>query len=318
MQIPPWLDVSPSQFVQAREAGVRAGQENAQLGQQGDLERARLAQERDLEGARISQQGQMEGARLAQSAAEAAQQLGLAKQRLEAQQKQTAMEFQAGQETAKQNFMLRQTQDAVANAYKQAQIGLGQQRIDQTAKKVQQDTAEKAQALADRQNYSMAVAGGMTPAEALAKYPRAWTPALAQATARPGPEKTVTERFEKADEIPAVPGSPAYSRSLLNPKSWFGDKNVAAVPDVPAVPAHPAYSVTQKIPIRASLADAFHAAAPGAPAPTPAAGGPAPAAPSSPGLPKQGDVINGYVFKGGDPADQKNWMEAPSQPSPVQ
>lgn len=33
----------------------------------------------------------------------------------------------------------------------------------------------------------------------------------------------------------------------------------------------------------------------------------APPANASPGIPKSGDVVDGYRFKGGDPADQKNW-----------
>jgi hypothetical protein len=46
------------------------------------------------------------------------------------------MEFQAKQETSKQDFLLKQTQDSVLNAYRQAQIGLGQQRIDETGQQI--------------------------------------------------------------------------------------------------------------------------------------------------------------------------------------
>jgi hypothetical protein len=297
MQIPPWLDVSPSQFVQAREAGVRAGQENAQLGQQGDLERARLAQERDLEGARISQQGQMEGARLAQSAAEAAQQLGLAKQRLEAQQKQTAMEFQAGQETAKQNFMLRQTQDAVANAYKQAQIGLGNQKLDLAGQKLKLDVqtvaAKTATATSKPDPIAMKQFDTVEAAylNAVKEYQKAKASTDPNVQSTAGDLARIAKNYsDRADKLAA---------SMQGPKTPAAAFNAATATGTTPGPQ----------PASAAL---------GAPAPTPAAGGPAPAAPSSPGLPKQGDVINGYVFKGGDPADQKNWMEAPSQPSPVQ
>jgi hypothetical protein len=321
MNLPPWLDVSPNQFVQAAEAGTRAGLERSQLVQQGDLERARMKQQGQLEGARISQQAQqagmqasLEGTRIAQSAAQAAQQLGLERQKLAFQQQQTAMEFQVSEETSKQNFMVKQTQDAVNNAYRQAQIGLGQQRIDQTAQKVKQDLAEKAQALADRQSYAMAVAGGMTPAEALAKYPSAWTPALAQATAKPGPEQTVTEHFKEVEgkDADVTPGG---TRSFLNPMRYLAGKDYPAVTNAPAVEGHPAYSVTQKVPVGTSPTDAFRAAQP---SPASGATAPAPSGPSAPGLPKQGDIVNGYVFKGGDPADQKNWIEAPPEPAPIQ
>jgi hypothetical protein len=333
MTIPSWLDVSPSSFAQAREAGTRTGiasaqssqqatAEAAQRGQQNRQEGARLDQQGQLEGARIglegqqiAQQGALESARIIQSAAQAAQQLAFEKQKLQAQQQQTAMEFQVGEETSKQNFMVKQTQDAVNNAYRQAQIGLGQQRIDQTAQKVKQDLAEKAQALADRQSYAMAVAGGMTPAEALAKYPSAWTPALAQATAKPGPEQTVTEHFKEVEgkDADVTPGG---TRSFLNPMRYLKGADFPAVTNAPAVAGHPAYSVTQKMPVGTSPTDAFRAAA--QPSPASGATAPAPSGPSAPGLPKQGDIVNGYVFKGGDPADQKNWIEAPPEPAPIQ
>ena len=125
--LPPWLDVTPSSFVQAREAGDQMG-----------LQRARLGQEGALESARINQQGALAMAQLHQSAAQAAASLAQKQQELEAGQKQTAVEFQAAQETAKQNFMLRQTQDAVLNAYRQAQIGLGKQRVQQEGQRIQQ------------------------------------------------------------------------------------------------------------------------------------------------------------------------------------
>ena len=299
MTVPEWLNVNPSSFVQAREAGDQMG-----------LQRARLGQEGALESARINQQGALAMAQLHQSAAQAAASLAQKQQELEAGQKQTAVEFQAAQETAKQNFMLRQTQDAVLNAYRQAQIGLGKQRVQQAAQKIQQATAEKAQGLADRQNYAMAVASGMTPAEALAKYPLAWTPALAQAATKPGPEQTVTQHFKEVEgkDADVTPGG---TRAIYNPMRYLAGKDYPAVTNAPAVEGHPAYSVTQKMPAGTSPMDAFRAAQP---APTAADVQPAP---STPGLPKQGDIVNGYVFKGGDPADQKNWIEAPATPDPI-
>jgi hypothetical protein len=115
MALPSWLDVSPAQFVQAREAGDRMRLERARLGQEGALESARIG---------------MEGQRLAQAASAAASQLMLEKQRLAATEKQTMMENQLREETLKQNFLREQTNAALLNAYRQAEIGIAKGRLE--------------------------------------------------------------------------------------------------------------------------------------------------------------------------------------------
>jgi hypothetical protein len=256
-ELPPWLNFSPQTFVGAAETGRRLQQSQEQIG---------------LEGERVG----LERERFAQSVSQSAAELGLQHQRLAASERQTAMEAQIHRETILSNFNRAQTQAALTQAYHQATLGIAKSRLDQEGQKLQAATQEKALALADRQNYAMAVAGGMTPAQALAKYPRAWSPALA-ATSSKTPEETITRRTE----IPAIAGTPAQeaSRGFLG----LGVKMLGAHPATAGTPDILKQNLTEsvKAPRGTSPADAFRAGtAPGMPGAAPVA--PATAAPGTP------------------------------------
>jgi len=139
MTIPPWLNVTPSQFVQAGQAGAEAG-----------LGAARVAQE----AAALKQRAAQEAARL--SHAEHLQ----------------SMELQARQEIAEQNRLREDQQMALQNAYRTSQIGLGKARIAQAEAIADQKAREAALQFADEQGFTQEIAGGSPVAQAMAKYPR--------------------------------------------------------------------------------------------------------------------------------------------------
>ena len=274
-ELPPWLNFSPQTFAGAAEAGIRLRQSQEQIG--------------------------LEAQRLQQSAAQSAAQLGMESQRLAASERQAAMESQIHRETLLSNFQRSQTQAAVTQAYHAATLGLAKSRLDQESQKLQAATQEKALALADRQNYAMAVAGGMTPAQALAKYPRAWSPALA-ATSSKTPQETITRRTE----IPATAGTPAQDASRgflgLNMKMLGAHPATAGTPDI----LKQNLTESVKAPIGTSPADAFRSSG-GASPPNVAA---TPSPPASPAAPKQftdkSGAIYNYTGTSDDPASDKD------------
>jgi hypothetical protein len=249
------------------------------------------------EGARVNLQRQ----ELAQHTAQANAQLGMEQQRLDASERQAAMEAQIRRETLVANFQRSQTQAAVAQAYHQATLGIAKNRLNLESQKLQQATQDKASTLADRQNYAMSIAGGMSPAEALAKYPRAWEPGLASGVSKPGPEETMT-RHSTSDAVASKPAT----TSQIGLLSRLGI-TTGITPGTPYKRGTEKTQLTEsvKVPVGTDPASAFRAAQP---APAPAA----PAAASASNLPKAGDVVNGYTFKGGELTDPKNWEAVPA------
>ncbi len=238
--IPPWLDVTPAQFGQAAAEGQRL-----------QLSRAELAQ-----------RAQEENARLQQSAAATAAQLGLAQQRLAASEKQMAMQSKLREEMIAANFQRAQTQSAVTNAYHEAMIGLGKQRLADTAAKTTQAHQDAALALADSQNLAMFVAGGGSIAEGMAKYPRANPRTVSLLRGDTGRTETVTRRTD-VPATPATPATPAEPASKGYLGGWlFGLGAHPAIPAKPEVPATLKGSLTEqvKVPVGSSPAQAFGAA----------------------------------------------------------
>ncbi len=239
--VPPWLDVTPAQFGQAAAEGARL-----------NLSRQELAQ-----------RGQEENARLQMSAAASAAQLGMEQKRLAATEKQMAMQHQLREDMLASNFQRAQTQSAVARAYHEAMIGLGKQRLADTAAKTAQVHKDAAQALSDTQNFSMFIAGGGSIAEGMAKYPRA-NPRTVSLLTRPNAGQT--ENIERRTDVPAAPatpGSPAQPAS----KGYLGGMlfGLGAHPAIPAVPAQPAaykttLSETMKVPPGTDPASVFKSA----------------------------------------------------------
>jgi hypothetical protein len=109
MGVPPWLNVTPDSFVRSANEGASAGLGAARLRQAGDSDAARLA----LEAQSIAQRADAADAQLSEH------------------ERIAQMEAQTRKEIAQQN-QLRETQQlAIEQAYKQAQLGLGKQRIDE-------------------------------------------------------------------------------------------------------------------------------------------------------------------------------------------
>jgi len=246
------------------------------------LERARLGQEGSLESARISQAGQEHAASLAQSAAQFAQNLAQSKAELEAKQKQTMAENQMAEEQMKQNFLREQTTTALTNAYRQAQIGIEKGRLDQENQKTQAALKQAASVLADRKQYALAIANGLPTAQAMAMFPGAWTPGIgAEISKEKTPHKSPTVSLSL---LPKTEGEAESRVSGLTPEQAMKMMGTNAPPGLRSLIPPPAPAV----------------------------------APSTQGVPKQGDVMNGYIFQGGDPSQQDNWQEAPTQPAPTQ
>lgn len=230
--LPPWLDVTPAQFGQAAAEGQRV-----------NLERARLQQ----------------------SAHQAAAQLGLEAQRLAASERQAAMSAQIHREQVQANFQRAQSQQAMAKAYHDAQLGLQKQRLDLAGQKLQAGVQTAADQLNQKQQaaaYKQAHPQ-VSNAELMSLFPGV-PPNFIAAMDKPAtaPTETVTQHFPLVQGQPADV-KPAHTRGWYNPARWFGDKNVPAVTNSPAIEGHPAYSVTQKIPANVSPAEAFRAMGPG-------------------------------------------------------
>ena len=146
-QIPPWLH--PADPLRAAEGGALLGQRIAESNQ-------RAAQEYMM---------------LQQRQSEFAQHMAMQERQLEQAQVMQQQQFQAEQEIHHQNQLQKEQQLAVENAYKQAQIGLGKQKLELTAqaaaKKFQ--TQQMIQSEINSDTQSMVAEEGMDPDEARQK-----------------------------------------------------------------------------------------------------------------------------------------------------
>lgn len=244
--LPPWLDFSPSLFVQAKEAGLRLGQSQQQI----HNDRIRIANEASQAAAALAQRGQ----------------------ELAAQQKANALRAKIEQEQLQNNFLTNQSRQAIASAYNEARIGLRRNQLERTA-------ADKSAEIADRIGYANAIANGETPASALQKFPRAWAANFGANLTGTSPgsnnSETVTEIYpaEPAQpEIPGKPGTPDKTRAKYNPARYIFGETIPGTPPVPAIPGHPATPerrVTYKVP-RGTIADDYQNAGGNLVAPMPA------------------------------------------------
>jgi hypothetical protein len=74
---------------------------------------------------------------------------------------------------ATQNNQRMQAQQAMLNSYRQGQLGLGQQRVENQENFQDQRAADAAMSYRDEQGFANAIANGMTPQQALFQFPRA-------------------------------------------------------------------------------------------------------------------------------------------------
>lgn len=120
---------------------------------------------------RLEQESVNESARLGMEAKRMAQSAALQQAQLDQAAQQHAMEFQARQKLAEQNQLRQQQQLNIENAYKTAQIGVAQGRLQQ-AQKIADDKARAAALTFQReQTFAKDVASGIPVMEAYQRNP---------------------------------------------------------------------------------------------------------------------------------------------------
>jgi hypothetical protein len=176
MAVPPHLNFNPSDFQQARQGGAVVGAQSARLQQSADSDilQAQAAQ------ARMQQEAQIANARIQQAQAQLSQQQILAE-----------MAAKTRQEIAQQNHLKEQQQIANQAAYQNAQIGLGQQRIQQAKAISDARARDAAMRFAAQQDFSSRMARGESVDKALYANPGLVTPSTISAVTsatRPRPD----------------------------------------------------------------------------------------------------------------------------------
>jgi len=142
--LPPWLNVQPTDFLRATEAGTQAG---------------------------IAQAGQ------ANQAAEASARLGMEAQiaRMQADVRKAVLQQQAQRQ---------QQQIDINRAYKEAEVGLAQDRLERAQALDQAKAAEQAKKFAAQQKFSQLLQSGMSPEKALFQVPELSTPSAVASIGR--------------------------------------------------------------------------------------------------------------------------------------
>jgi hypothetical protein len=225
-------------------------------------------------------------------------------QRLADSERQAAMDNQIRQQQIAANFQRAQTQTAMTQAYRQAMIGLGKQRLQQQA----DNTAKTHQAAADLLTQKQQVAAyknahpDATTAELMALFPAVPPNYIAELNKT---SSGTTETFTRHSDSPAQAAKPATT-STIPFLSRLGI-TTGITPGTPFQPGKEKGTLTEtvKAPVGTDPATVFRSAQP------PGAPGTVSAPPSATAsnLPKVGDVVNGYTFKGGDPSDEKSWEQ---------
>lgn len=131
-----WIQTTPSDFVQSAAAGARLGLQKSAQTQDANQFNARMAAQ--------SEQMAMERERMAQEAMMQQQRLAMEAQKLAQAEKQTQIENQMSQERLQKDFLLKQQQTDVVNAYRQAQLGLGKIKLAEEANQFEKTLAERA------------------------------------------------------------------------------------------------------------------------------------------------------------------------------
>lgn len=181
--IPPWLNVSPSDFAASARAGLAAGQSGAE-------EALRLREQGRESDVRASLEAQAQANQAAASVRSAA----LESQRLQQQKLLAGMETQAREQQAQRDFLLKQQQQKILDAYRQSEIGLRQSELDRSLA----DNAAKYQ---DIQGYMAAINSGLDPSQAAAKFPRAVTAGIATQLTKTGTSSTEEGKLSQKDAI---------------------------------------------------------------------------------------------------------------------
>lgn len=140
--LPPWLDIRPAQAAQAMAEGARVGAEIAGLNQRAAIEAAQLAQRAQEESDKVALQQQ---------------------------------ELQMKHELAQQQATRLAQEHEMLNAYRQAQLGLGQARLQSSAQAAQAKREAAAVGMANIYKFADVLKSGGSPMDAWMAAPN--TPA---------------------------------------------------------------------------------------------------------------------------------------------
>jgi len=233
-QIPPWLSVSPSDFVKAASMGAQAG----------------------LAVARMNQAAGEAAANRAQRGNEFAAQQQLRQFERQMQMQMQAEQLQAQREKAQAELQARM-------AYNMSNLGLRQQALAAQEEKAKQTFGFREKAEGRLQE-------GLGLEKTRVQQAADREKRLAEQAANPAP-KYMTETIEASPGSPAVPAVPAIpyqKKSLFGIDAlWPDQQAVPGTPAIPAVPAHGALRIPRAIPpgLQGATAPAAPAAFPAAP-----------------------------------------------------
>lgn len=268
--IPPWLDVTPGMFVGAAEAGARAGTALAEQSQRAGEFASEMA---------------FKNRSLDQSAQESAAERELQQQKLASGLSESAAERALREKLSTRAQELSQSRFDVGTALDQARLGVQgaalQLRTRQEAlvEKTKQAAADSASKVHDAASQFFAgIASGKKPRDLLSLYP--------EASKDPGVRQLVGEDFKAEQAKKSAVGRGGtlsyHVPSELGASSPFSLSYPAGSPE----------------------AQAFLRSQTNIPPELRGGGG------TGRSVPRPGDVVKGYRFKGGDPADQSNWEQA--------
>lgn len=221
------------------------------------------------------------GARLAQDAAQHAQAIQLQREKLAQDAQQAEMELMAKQQAAQQQQLRQQQEMEIEKAYKQAQIGLRQREVDESAKVLEFKTQQAAQHTLIQQTAQQRIARGEDPQKVWQELgPQAGVglpaglfrpptrellkePRLVDVGGRKAAEmqaghfaflpRDPSELMTETEVIPATKGRAEIPETTEGGFFGFGGHKV---PAVPAVPATSARRITRHIPVRQSESSA--------------------------------------------------------------
>jgi hypothetical protein len=225
------------------------------------------------------------GVRLAQDAQQHAQQIQLQREKLAQAAQQAEMELMAKREAAQQQQLRQQQEMEIEKAYKQAQIGLRQREVDESAKVLEFKTQQAAQHAFIQQTAQQRIARGEDPVNVyqelgpqmgiglpsglfrpptreLLKEPRLVDVGGRKAAEMqaghfaflPRDPRDPSEMTTETEVIPATRGRAAVPETTEGGFLGIGSRTV---PAVPAVPATRERRITRHIPVGQS-----HKAAP--------------------------------------------------------
>jgi hypothetical protein len=181
MDLPPWLNVSPRDFVSSASAGAAAGVSAGHLAESVVNDSARLALESQAQAARIQQ----------------------AQEALAQHERIANMEMQARMEISRKAELLHNQQLAVQKAYKEGEIGVMQDRLQEAKTIAEAKSKAAAQQFSDEQGFLAARQRGLSVKDAMVLFPRV-RPALVTSLRLSEPTEAGNATIVEHAETPGV------------------------------------------------------------------------------------------------------------------